>query len=188
MNLCNYYRVEDHGQYPVTKYDLETRPENIYFFSPYLSFGDYDNSCEIERSNVRVFLEEFANHPDIIHLKLPYSSEMIGIKYGCKDPEILEILEDLENYPVIDEQDALNLKIEMIGDAWESFGERDFRDKIEKFYSINELEYSDLLQLYNSLSDAQNKYIEIEAGGNVYFPDIDLPSYKQFKKLLKDIK
>ena len=26
---------------------------------PYLSFGDYDKSCHIERSNVRVFLDRF---------------------------------------------------------------------------------------------------------------------------------
>lgn len=76
----------------------------------------------------------------------------------------------------------------MIENAWDSFGERDFRDKIEKFYSIDDFECSDFLLLYNKLRDAQNEYIEIKAGGSVYFPDIDLPSYKQFKKLLKDIK
>jgi hypothetical protein len=51
---------------------------------------------------------------------------------GSDGEAMLETLEALESYPVIDEDDMSSLEIERQDEAWESWGAREWRGEVEK--------------------------------------------------------
>ena len=174
-DFTSCYKVEDRTQYNTNSFEIENEPQNIFYFPPLLCFGDYDNSCHVERSNSRVFLEEFGKDKDVIHLKVGYG-EVIGIRLTCENEEIIETLEALANYPCLNDEDCSLMEMEMQEESWESFGESDFKNQIMKHWDLLDITpEKSLWEYYSELIDAQNKYIEIESGGNVYFPSPELP-------------
>lgn len=174
-DFTSCYKVENRTQYNISSLEIENEPENVFYFSPLLSFGDYDNSCHVERSNSRVFLEEFGKNKDVIYLRVMYG-EVIGIRLTCDNPEIIETLESLANYPCLNDEDCGLMEIEMQEESWESFGERDFKDQIMKHWDLLDITpEKSLWEYYSELIDKQNLYPTIESGGNVYFPSPELP-------------
>lgn len=167
----NIYKVEDKRQLYPQPYEKDYLNTH-YFFSPYLSFGDYDNSCNVERSNVRIFEEMFKDTKNIDWIKLSgdYSSESIGIKLSCINPEIIETLQSLENYPALDDEDCGLVTMEMENDALESYLLSEFKEKVIKFYGADDTEADDreFMNLYYELKEKTNTYEEIESGGNFY--------------------
>lgn len=147
----------------------------VYYCSPYLCFGDYDHSCSVERSNVRVFEEMFSESPDILKQNYNYGAEYIYIDICTDNEEIIEVLEGLENYPVIDNDDMSNLEQEMFYEAWENTYKGDFLRMIEKEKDVNYVESNNdekLLEFFNGLCEKSNICFTVEAGGNVYI-DLD---------------
>ena len=150
------------------------QPGECYFNSPLLSYGDYDNSCAVERSNVRLFLEEFKDHKDVIVWHGGYGSTCILIDVLCEDEEIIEVLKSLENYPCINDEDVSMLEMEMEQEDWENWIKRDFLNAIEKHYKADSSEITDeeLSNLYYRLKEETNTEYIVESGGNGYI-DID---------------
>ena len=52
---------------------------DLFIIPGYLQFGDYDNSCMVERSNKKVFLEEYENSPVVYEVTGGYGSEGIAL-------------------------------------------------------------------------------------------------------------
>jgi len=157
-----------------TQYKHADSEEIPYFFSPLLSFGDYDNSCHIERSNVRVFMEEHeeTQGKDWLHVTGSYGSEAIAIRINSTNAEIIETLQALENYPCLSDDDASNLEQEMISEALENFVLSDISRAIDKKLNID---YSNPdPELFTAwiyeVMEREAIYPKIEAGGNVYIP------------------
>jgi tetratricopeptide (TPR) repeat protein len=94
---------------------------------PYCTFGDYDNSTTMERSNARVMRERF---PWLVHVYGSHGSEMIGFlgKRENQNPDLIEAIESLESYPVLDESDESELRMERESEAWNDHGCRDFAE------------------------------------------------------------
>lgn len=63
------HEIRDHGIVRVEYVGVPFTP------IPYCTFGDYDNSTALERSNLRVMRERF---PWLVHVTGDYGSEMIG--------------------------------------------------------------------------------------------------------------
>jgi hypothetical protein len=146
--------------------------ETDWLLCPLLSFGDYDNSCQVERSNVRVFLQMFGKLPEVVCMHFAYNSQVIAIKGTCNDSELLDVLEGLDDYPIIDENDSQAMEMELIDEAWSNFGESDFLSAIQKKFDADDIEVkegADLFDIYRKASEEANCYAEIECGGNVYF-------------------
>jgi len=165
----NVFEVE--GRYFISTAHLSCKPtdKDKYFFScPYLSFGDYDNSCHVERSNVRVFMEMYGSHPDVYKHTGSYGHEAIFIDVLCTDSEIIETLQALYNYPCIDDQDCSLMGAEMEEECWESYILSDFTDAIIKKYDLLDIEVTanDLFSIYRELQEATNTYFEVQSGGN----------------------
>jgi hypothetical protein len=157
-------------------YNYSNRLETIsnkgeaYFCSPFLSYGDYDHSSAVERSNVRMFLKEFKDHPDVRVKQGGYGWEAIFIDVLCTDTEIIEMLQSLENYPCINDEDVSNLEMEMEQESWENWIKSDFLQAIVKHYKADweDADTDKLYTLYNELKESTNTYFEVEAGGNGY--------------------
>lgn len=174
-DFTNIYKLENEQQRTTSPYEInqaiEKKTKGIYFFlHPYLSFGDYDKSCEVERSNLRIFLEEYENNPDIQHIKGSYGSEAIAIDINCSDASIIELLESLDSYPALDDEDVSNMKIQMEEEAWDACIKSDFISALEKKFDADYSiwENDALWQLYTQLKKKTNNYAEVQAGGNVY--------------------
>lgn len=159
----------------------ENKPisKGIYYYSSaLLSFGDYDNSCNVERSNVRMFIElaNENNFTDYLHIKGDYSSESIYIDIASDNTEIIECLNSLQSYSAINDEDCCLVTMEIESECWASYLNRDFVSAIQKHYDawdsdvINE---DKLLQLFHSLKEKSNTYEEIQMGGN-YWIDLDM--------------
>jgi hypothetical protein len=170
-DFTNCYLIEDNQQ-RLLSIDIEkAKIGQVFYFSPLLSFGDYDNSCAVERSNVRVFMEMFGNSPFVKKLTGWYGSEMIGIDIFCNDAEILETLDALADYPAINDGDVSVLESEMERECWESYLKNDLLSAIQKHYALDDIEIIEedtFFQLYGKLCNDSNTYFEVEAGGVGY--------------------
>ena len=90
---------------------------------PYTVSGDYvGGSCE--RSNARVFLEQF---PDAIKLYGDYGGQCVVLPLSYPvTSELIETLERLASYPLIDEDDLSQLEQDEITAEWNDYARRDF--------------------------------------------------------------
>lgn len=173
----NIYSVQD----GVQRLALADDSQN-YYFSPFLSFGDYDNSCHVERSNVRMFEKQFTayKNTDWVKVKGAYSSESIAIKLLSTNQEIIECLEGLVDYPAIDDEDVSKVFFELENESWEGCYKRDFKNAVSKHYGAFESYMEDEIawEWYCKLKEKANINGDIQSGGNFY---IDL------KKLIEEL-
>ena len=189
-DLTRLFYLNEYDSFePCDNYHIENKAhENIYYCHPYLCFGDYDNSCEVERSNHRVFMEMFGSDKDVLERFYHYGAEYIYIRSTTENNEIIECLAALENYPVIDDQDVSLMNMEMFGESWENWIRSDFENMVLKHFDLCDIEYedSDLLEWFNQLTERANIYFEVESGGNGYI-DLDRIEFDQLPENIKAI-
>ena len=89
--------------------------------------GGYEQPS-YSRSNNRVFKEDFKK--ELFNAELDGPGLMLDPRYISE--EMLEVIEGLENYPIIDEDDHSSLEIEDQGEAWEHTYRNDFISAIAK--------------------------------------------------------
>lgn len=164
-----------------TWYDEEKHTNGDFWFShQMLSFGDYDNSCHLERSNVRVFLEMFADKEgQYEHFIGSYGHEAILVRHDCTDKEILEVLTALCNGACLDSGDVRLMVREMIEERLEDFLRDDLSDKVREHFPVDIGNVDDEL-LKIAFLQLEDYYPEIEAGGIVYFPDFEEIQARRF--------
>lgn len=166
---------------------------------PYCTFGDYDNSTAVERSNHRVMLARF---PWLVSVTGDYGSQMLGYlgKRETQNPDLIEAIDALEAYSIADESDESELESEMEFEAWKDYGRRDFTTELksvldtidadhEHDLDVDDLderikslklvalhspyEYTDLVDVWRDGCDAYNvnggNGYQIECGGSVHF-------------------
>jgi hypothetical protein len=166
----NIYKVTDYGEWPVRHDDLsQAQPGMYYLFHPLLSYGDYDDSTDVNRSNVRVFEREYKEREGWKMKTYADDGIAIYIDVTCTDADIIKTLQALSDYPLLDEMDCSQVAVEIEQQAWDSYLKRDFKDAIEKRFNAD---YSDpdddeLQALYFELQEKTNLHAEIVGGGNV---------------------
>ncbi len=84
---------------------------------PFACYGDYDNSCHVERANYRWLFEKFENVEGVIFYYGAYGSHWAVVDPSKASEETIEILIDyLENiiaYPCIDDDLASEVEDEL---------------------------------------------------------------------------
>ena len=153
----------------------ETESEGIKLIScDYIQYGDYDNSCAVERANVR-YLEEKKlvktlergcyGYVKAWLLDTPDNRELLGslLDYPCFDDEIVsEIEREIEDEYLKDcAGDLHKLLPEPVQEAMQDL---DIFDEIDR-------------DCYEKAKEASNTYFELESGGNGYI---------DFKRLAAD--
>lgn len=108
-----------------------------YFVPEYLTYSDYSGST-VERSNLRVFCEEFAEGEGVWWWNLHGGYGTCGVivrtlayRNVC---EVREFFDALENYPLASDGDHSQLEVEIQSECWESYGLQDFRRHLEETY------------------------------------------------------
>ncbi len=152
------------------------------------TFGDYDNSTEIERSNHRVMRERWGEV--LVYVHGSHGSEGLGYLGDFEDlPEDLrEAIGALADYPILDESDASEIEMEMVDRAWDDWGLTEFTrqyhgradlstvlDERDPGYEhdATDLPASDVSQIWYQGCETYNVnggngYV-IEGGGGVHF-------------------
>jgi len=120
----------------------------VYFFVPESSGSDYSGST-VSRSNYLVFTETYGKDNEWVFSAYGGFSTyaaVIGLTglLGCDEDtfdEVCNVLEGLEDYPLIDEEAYSQLESDLSDSAWESGFAADFADVLKgKFDDIADLE------------------------------------------------
>lgn len=213
-DLINIYVINRYDDLePISNYEFTELLEKVksgkyyelgkYFYQPdHLSFGDYDNSCHIERANVKHILENFeelVSSGVILHKHYAYSSEVIYVDIFCENVELNECILSLQNYPAINDEECSIMESDMIFEAFDHWVHSDICKAIVKNHNWNiseqyeyELEIIDSDSLLHFIECENNgDLIFIESGGIVYFDiekianlfEICVDSVPEFMKL-----
>ena len=141
--------------------------------------GDYCGA-PYTASNCRVLLKEHGRegNPEIREIYGSHGSQSVVVDPRYLSEDLLESLESLENYPVLDEDDCGALELELQSEAWESWASRDFSRYLESRLSnlleseeeaeskVETLSDSALFGLFETLRDRANLYWESESSPN----------------------
>lgn len=119
----------------VKKVDPETDISVVYMMPAYCSGSDYSGAL-VEMSNHRALLETFPDDwedgREYISYHGGYSTYALAIRLDALTDGLLEMLEALENYPLIDEDLHSHMEMDAQNDAWESMYRSDFKTELGK--------------------------------------------------------
>jgi len=125
-------------------------------------------------SNARVLLEEFSG-PELREARGDYGSQSVAVDPRYLSEDLLESLQSLENYPVLDEDDCSSLELELQSEAWENWAEREFSRALENRLSsllgddylaeetMESLSPDSLYSLFCALADRASIYWESQS-------------------------
>ena len=160
---------------------------------PSLVYGDYCNTGAVGKSNVEYImsLTELVERTGLYELNEAYNTTSVAIPIkALDDAELVEILEALDDYPLLDEEHYSNVEQEMKSEAWENFGRYDFDKFLYKNNLIGEdqLDSDALDSVYYSIDNELNYPLAQEDGDSYYFNFERLIETKYLEKLKTIIK
>jgi hypothetical protein len=152
---------------------------DVFLIPKYMSYGDYDDSCMVERSNYKIFLEDYKEECGIFRIYGGYGSSgiAISIRYLLdpvnedKADEIIELLNGLNNYPVIDDNDMSNMEYKLFLESLDSYAIKDCSSLLAKQFLLDVYDFNeDMLKEILLESDRNLNYpsYQIESGGSCY--------------------
>ncbi len=166
---------------------------SLLWLSDHCKSGDYIGAPHT-LSNCRVLLEEFGGSPQCREAYGSYGSRSVAIDPRYLSDELLESLQSLENYPVLDEDDCGALELELQSEAWENWAERDFQRALESRLSslcgdetaeeiTESLDSEALLSLFESLREDANEYWQSQSSPDQWI-DVERVTEKVSSSLL----
>jgi hypothetical protein len=162
------------------KNNLDNTPiDDLFLMSNFFGYSDYDNSCMVERSNLKLFLEEYGDLPYVFKVYGGYGTTDIAISLkGLLDPlnedkadEIIGILNNLNDYPCIDDEDMSNMEYDSFIESLDSYAIRECNDLLSKQFLLDVYDFNeDMLKEILLESDRNLNYpsYQIESGGSCY--------------------
>ena len=144
-----------------------TEEGELYFFLPYASGSDYSGST-VEKANCREFLESYGEEKFVCeaHGGFDTYAVVLGLTglLECADDTfnaILDIIEGLEDYPLINDEALSTLESDLADEAWDCWVAGDFRRALEKKFDCAEFEWpsdSDLRTFFEKKAEKANEY------------------------------
>jgi hypothetical protein len=159
---------------PLRQGKTRQEPTDADFLVPKLLSGsDYCSSGSVEVSNHRVFLERYGKLPNVYDVYGGYGTFAVAIRLDSITSEMIEDLNGLEDYCILDEQDHSEVEVQAEDDAWESCYSADFRKVLAKKFPAHDEAIYDwddkvLDALFYDLMDRTNTCWEHETGNNAY--------------------
>ena len=144
-----------------------TEEGELYFFLPYASGSDYSGST-VEKANYKEFLESYGEEGFVweAHGGFDTYAVVLGLTglLECADDTfnaVLDIIEGLEDYPLINDEALSNVEMEGADEAWDCWVAGDFRRALEKKFDCAEFEWpsdSDLRTFFEKKAEEANEY------------------------------
>ena len=145
-----------------------------WFIFPVASFADYSNTSFVEVSNYEIIQDEWLKHPLVFDVYGDYGSKgLLFHRTMLEIEEIQELINSLENYILLDEENYYEKCHESYCKSWDDFGNDDFiRGLIKKFsleYNISEFLYDckndSMMTFFESLMPSGEFYIDESSQG-----------------------
>jgi hypothetical protein len=144
-----------------------TEEGELYFFLPYASGSDYSGST-VEKANYKEFLESYGEEGFVweAHGGFDTYAVVLGLTglLECADDTfnaILDIIEGLEDYPLINDEALSNLESDLADEAWDCWVAGEFQRALEKKFDCAEFEWpadSDLRTFFEKKAEEANEY------------------------------
>jgi hypothetical protein len=155
----------------------------LYFYLPYASGSDYSGDI-VCRSNALSFGESYGSNDWVHTVYGGYSTYAVAIGLTglltCADDtadSILDALEGLDDYPVLDEEALSALESEESDSAWESWVAGDFGKALEaKFADVADLDVpagEALRTFFEDKCESANVYWYNEGSGHDMYVKVD---------------
>lgn len=151
-------------------------PDNKWFEVDYCTGSDYSGDL-LHKSNYRVLLEECGKalkdpdtcqEPWFVELSGGHGTFSIALHCERTPEEIFEMIEKLDNYPILDEDDYSSLQIDEEGEAWDNWAKSDFEHELRKTYesyNFDDITDDELWELFRKGMEEANEYWEVEGMG-----------------------
>jgi len=147
--------------------------DNDFLTPDILSGSDYGSSGSVEVSNHRVWLERYGKLPNVYDVYGGHGTFAVAIRLDSITPEMIEDLNALEDYPVLDEEDHSEVEMEAENESWENCYRSDFTRALAKKFPALEEKIDDLTteqvdSIFYELMERTNTYWEHETGNNAF--------------------
>lgn len=146
---------------------LERHPDGMYVLMPYATGSDYSGST-VERANYLQLIDE---HPDVcIPVHGGYGTYVVLVALDEWTPELDDVLRDLEQYPVLSDDQLSHLETELEDEAWEGWIDYEFRSALidADYPDADVLSDDKLYDLFCEGMEASNAEYIHEQGCSVY--------------------
>ena len=145
LNQCELIQPQTswHGSSLSTSYGdwdrltdhAELNPSKVFILPNYCSGSDYSGSL-VEVSNHKAILEslpgEYEDGIEYLDYSGGHGTFALAIRLDALTPDLLEMLESLEDYPVADESLWSELETESQNEAWNAWAKDEFRTALSK--------------------------------------------------------
>jgi hypothetical protein len=143
------------------------------FIMPELMSGSDSVGCTVNKSNANTFLREHGKQAGIFDVFGGYGTYAVVIIADVAEQEgIKDVLDALENYPVIDDDDRYTQEADARDEAWSNYAEKDVTNTIENYLlETLDIEWEapeNLRQLFDETQDEACEYWSEETGGNMF--------------------
>lgn len=129
--------------------------------------SDYSGSV-YTRANFEWFQEEYRGHADVIFLWGHYWGYGVAWNPETQDDRLREIVDGLENYPLVCEHTVSQVEVRWIGEALESWALHDFRREIERHHGeeiLDDVSDDTLTRIFDVCAELANEYWQSENCG-----------------------
>jgi len=170
---------------------------SLLWLSSHCLGGDYCGST-YNIANARVLLDQFSS-PELRSIRGDYGSQGVIVDPRYLSEELLELLQSLENYPVLDDDELSHYEMELQNEAWEHTirGEwqRALGSALSSLLSDNEelaenvvesLSEESLFSLFSECCELSNTYWEAQSGTDMWI-DTDRVAESLSSELLLEL-
>ena len=176
--LRDVRRIYGGSLHPITSpHEEGVVAEGAVFQPPYFGGSDYSGST-VTRANFEVFIAAYDEHDWLKEVSYGYAGYDICIDLAdflaCDDgtfDEVMETLEGLEDYPLIDGGALCKLEMDSADEAWASWASSDFARAVEReleldgYYAYVEYPDDEDRDIFEDCAERANCYWEAECSG-----------------------
>ena len=171
--------------------------DELFLMCKYLEGSDYSGDM-LQKSNYKLFLEDFGKEEGVFDVCGGHGTFAVAISVGwlldSRNDEIarqiLDLLDGLNTYPAIDDEDMSNMEFKAFNEAFEDWGYKDIMSDLQKKFRVTVYDYDEdaFKEFLLEIERRGNSMWIIEEGGGVYIDveawikDITLDQVKKFFK------
>jgi hypothetical protein len=175
---AKYDQLRPYGHTPYVR----EADEEPWVEPPGTCFSAYSGST-IERSNQRVFLREFPG--TFCTFYGGHGTEAIACPLSKVTPEMLEMMNALTDYPILDEEDERLLEMERDDEAWDSWVCRDFvRGLVKRIWNEDEDEDDFAERVESYKGDWRDFFEAAREAANEYWEDDGAQRYVNVSRVV----
>jgi hypothetical protein len=169
---CRFVQHTDeswnYGDFYTTKYVTL----DDYIMPNLLSSGDYAGTI-IEAANNRAFLRLYGHLEGVHDVRGGHGTRAvaISIQWLLDNPQVLDTLEALEDYPIIDDEVLSEYELELIREGWETWARHDYLVGLCRRFGDVAMTDDELYELFNRV--AERIGVEWEPDGTDMTIDVD---------------